>query len=215
MRKSILLLMVCLLVFVLGACSEEAKPNKSVSFQEYNDYAITYSGNDTAYGFEYEDIDKIDQFSDDIVTAEVVELGKKIDYDFGDGDIASYTRTKVKIVETHKGELKEGDIIDVAEPSYFDEETKEYYLFDGYNIMQEGTQYLLFLKEYTKEDGYQDSGYMTTGVHLGKYDLGKNKAQEVTSELTTFQEISDSEYIGHDIDKFNQFKKEALEKYID
>lgn len=114
--------------------------------------------------------------------------------------IDTVSLTKINIQEVFKGDLKKGDSIKVYEPGYYDNQGT-YYNTEGYNIMSETGDYILFLKPTQVDDSY-----VIIGGYQGKFDT--NLADEGKQKA-----LKDKDFVGYEVDKFVDLKKQVLLRY--
>lgn len=99
----------------------------------------------------------------------------------------------VKIIDVIKGDVQlQGKTIHVYEPSYFLFKPSLYYVTMGYNLMQEGDVYILFLqkKEASNQSGIdeleQNSYVITTNSALGKFKVDNHNQNTILDENTSY-----------------------------
>ncbi|OWR30374.1 hypothetical protein CDO73_10640 [Saccharibacillus sp. O23] len=123
--------------------------------------------------------------------------------------IDAWQVTEVKVEQVHKGEIKPGSILKVAEPGYFDG-NGDYVTYEGYKQMEDGHRYLLALRSGSKGQ------YIVAGLFQGKFDLDRAEAEIKTvpgeMDRKRFEEV---DYVGENAEQFNKLKQEALAKYAD
>lgn len=129
--------------------------------------------------------------------------------------------TKVKVLEVIKGDKTiENKEIDVFEPISFMIRTKAVIANKGYNYMQDGKEYLLFLKKRKLIDGYkeQDSAFILTDELLGKY-CSNEKIELLPEESSDRFSLADvSEYAvltsnEETLEMYSQFTNRILQIY--
>lgn len=120
--------------------------------------------------------------------------------------VTGYTFSQVKIKEIFKdtsNELKIGDTIRILENEIFYEEENAIYHIAGYNMMEEGKEYLLFLTDHIYEDN--NPYYVAAGVNYGTVSLEEDN--RTTVYLTRN---------GNQVNDFSEMQPiwdEALHKY--
>lgn len=133
--------------------------------------------------------------------------------------------SQVEIEKVYKGDLKTGDILNVFEPvdCYTN---RAVYCTDGYSMMQNDCEYILFLKplknSYFGEDDYV---YAPSSTTYSKY-LCKNKKPRLFERkeieegdeiaMLKYSDIKNEEVYLYDEEKYNKYislKKQVLEKY--
>lgn len=88
----------------------------------------------------------------------------------------------VDVLDVYKGNVKKGDRIYVYEPSNFYLES--YFVEEGYNVMQDGQEYILFLKHLPIPDGYKYKGkeaisFLPVSTLYAKYPLSSKNETKV------------------------------------
>ncbi|MEK4005205.1 hypothetical protein [Paenibacillus sp. FSL H3-0333] len=108
------------------------------------------------------------------------------------------TETKVKVVQLYKDSPKQeiGSELVTFEPSYVIEgkEGKIRMNYEDYTLMQEGNEYVLFLKWNEKQ-----GAYWVNSLEQGKFELSGADMAEKTMQATN--------------DQYSELKKSVLEKY--
>ncbi|MED4581904.1 hypothetical protein P9578_03825 [Brevibacillus choshinensis] len=153
----------------------------------------------------FPDIKALENAAD--VIAEVKFSGKRETkvWEFEEGDTYTNSITNVEVKKVHKGEVSKGDEIEVYEPAYINE--NGFYSIEGYNLMDKKGKYLLYLR--TKKDG----NYSVLGLYQGKYDLNETSTLKELKKFRSYEDVQDREYLGDEVEHFNQLKKENLKKY--
>ncbi|MED4749980.1 hypothetical protein [Brevibacillus choshinensis] len=153
----------------------------------------------------FPDIEALENAAD--VIAEVKFSGKRETkvWEFEEGDTYTNSITNVEVKKVHKGEVSKGDEIEVYEPAYINE--NGFYSIEGYNLMDKKGKYLLYLR--TKKDG----NYSVLGLYQGKYDLNETSTLKELKKFRSYEDVQDREYLGDEVEHFNQLKKENLKKY--
>ncbi|MDR3595878.1 hypothetical protein [Clostridium sp.] len=155
------------------------------------------------------DYDDLKQKSDIIVKVRLSGERKSLS-----GTILS----KVEILSVYKGtDVKKSDIIYIYEPCFFINNT--YNSVDGYNMMVENNDYVVFLKHLKIPEGYKYKGveqisFMPVSTKYAKYNLSnyENKAfekNELDSTLLNYKIIKNNDIITSqkaDIDKYTSIK---------
>lgn len=225
LRKFIWLIIIIILLgnFILAF-------NISQSFIEDTDINLHINNKDISYeSVEYEEditksfiknedianLDRLEKISPIIVKAKVDDSAKREIYE-------GTTLTKVIIKEVFKGDLNQ-DSMYVFEPfDCYNEDNLSYlYSLDGYNIMNEDSEYILFLRE-IKDSNYtpDDNIYMPTTTLLSKYPA-KNKMLisnnfNLINDQVKYYNVKDLDIISNnsrDIEKYNEMKLNVLKKY--
>ena len=193
MRK--LTLSVAITVLVTSMCACSLHPTRSVPHLGLEAK--------TAY---FETLDEMEEFSD------VIIVGTRLDEEVpvintSDGHLLScYTFSKFCISKIHKDNtstLKEKDIITILENEVYDEEQDIVYHVAGYNMMENGKDYLLFLQR----DTYNSvEYYVSAGVNFGTVSL-----QDDNRKIDRYDDMG-NEVV--DYSRFENIWNEAINKYV-
>ncbi|WP_010503722.1 hypothetical protein [Paenibacillus elgii] len=136
----------------------------------------------------------------------------------------SYTiLAEVRIKKSLKGQLQAGQLVHIYEPGFIANQI--YFSVDGYSLLQNSKQYIVFLKHPKYPEGYQkkkedDVKFLFVSSKFGKYLnepvfqrelLNKQKYDEGSLE---FQENKDLSLLTTDVNElenYNKIKKEVLD----
>lgn len=133
----------------------------------------------------FDSLEELESAAELVVKAEKLPEEENVITRSQDTVVSSYTFSKVKIKTIYKAagpDMKEGDILTILENQAKDEENNVIYHVAGYNMMVRGCDYLLFLKEASR-DGKKY--YVSLGVNYGTVSLspdGRDKAYAETGE---------------------------------
>ncbi|MEN0647740.1 hypothetical protein NSQ82_01575 [Caldifermentibacillus hisashii] len=104
----------------------------------------------------------------------------------------------------------------IFEPSYFNFDT--YFIKDGYNIMQNNAEYIVFLKHLEKPTGYEYKNdemitFIPVSTYYGKFELKNVETTKVisSSQTLTYQDIKSQSIVTENqkiIDTYNNIKSE-------
>jgi len=155
----------------------------------------------------YKNVDELEQNATLVVRAKFTG-NRKVHHWYEDGDIAdTASKSEIRLNKVLKGDYKTGDILNIYEPGYF-AKGDVYASIEGYNLMNEEGEYLLYLKPIKDDDAY-----MIVGMFQGKFDMNKKeKAKEHTGKIT-IKELKEMEYFGEYADHFNDLKEQVHEKH--
>ncbi|MGZ0051407.1 hypothetical protein [Brevibacillus gelatini] len=200
MKKSITVSIAAIALLIGGA----------FSYQQLNvpqkDYRVAISQADF---IQFENIEEVEKYSGYIVQAEFTGKRSLKEWNLGEGEVKTASKSEVKIQKVYKGSLEEGDKISVYEPAYFDGDVFD--TIEGYNLMNEEGTYVLFLR-----DTGDKEGYAIIGMYQGKYDISagmqNTKAKQAQPD-DTYRSLEEREYFGENVEQFKKLKKEVLEKY--
>ncbi|MGZ4134997.1 MAG: hypothetical protein ACXVC1_06535, partial [Tumebacillaceae bacterium] len=106
------------------------------------------------------------------------------------------------------------------EPSYFG--GLSYFVTGGYNIMQEGQEYIVFLKHLKVPSGYhykddEDISFMPVSSLYGKYPLQSKRNTHVVSENTedSYYQVKDFDILTQEestLKKYEEFKRLVMQQ---
>ena len=170
----------------------------------------------------YLDNDKIYEV-DDLITEDAIIVTAKLNNAFKRKLYYECIFSEVEILEVYAGDLKAGETISVFEPVDCGFEN-QILCTDGYSMMQEGEEYVLFLKKlkntYYGEDDYV---YAPSSTVYSKYSIN-----DTMPKLFTYDELEEEEnlylydkiknqdvylYDKGNYEKYVELKKEVLERY--
>lgn len=189
MIKKISILVIASAMLCLAACGKEpehyAIEAKTVSFDSFEEM----------------------EESSDVIVKGIRQSGEEAVLTTVNGDMASgYTLSEFEITDVFKdtsGTLESGNIITILENEVYNEAENEVYHIDGYNMMVEGKEYLLFLKKSTL-DGSEY--YVSRGVNCGTVSLQEDGR--------TVQRLTREGKEGTDFSYYEPFWEAAKEKYL-
>ncbi len=162
--------------------------NAYISIDEDEEYAGYYFNNDIK---NFEEL-----FSNsDLVVSGIIE-GERQKYNG-----AIKTSFKVNDVIKNSSEVPNlPDKIFIFEPSYF--HFDNYYVQNGYNIMQNNNEYILFLKHIEKPEGYDYKNdeaitFVPVSTYYGKFQLSNTEVPKVisTNQQLTYQDIKNQSVV--------------------
>ncbi|MBO0588367.1 MULTISPECIES: hypothetical protein [unclassified Sporosarcina] len=135
------------------------------------------------------------------------------------------TLTKVYVEEVLKGKLHTNEIL-LYEPAFFwpymDNPNTGSYSTGGYQLMQEGREYILFLQSLKSPKGYklskdENSSFLPVSELYGKIPIKSNWNPEViTNDEATYKEVVDSEILTREkgsLQNYIEIKKIVEKKY--
>lgn len=155
----------------------------------------------------YDTLDEVETDSDLIVVGtKIAEDEPTIVYE-GDAILYAYTLSDFHVAEVlkkGKEESYEGTEIKILENEFYDEESRVNYHIAGYNKMQTGESYILYLS-YSEENNW----YVPTGVVAGKIPMKDGENNVTTTDEHIKEEV---EMLSKEAEKKYNFKQ--LEKDI-
>ncbi len=155
-----------------------------------------------------EDYKELEKMSDLIVKVSATNERKLFPH--------TVTKTKVIIEEVYKGEAKKGQSVFIYEPAFFSYYmSKSFESIGGYQLMENGKEYFLFLRKLDVSEGYKMSDkekntYLPSAVSYSKFPVQEGEVKTVNKQRLDnggyrYGEILDLEIITS--------KKEILSKY--
>lgn len=131
--------------------------------------------------------------------------------DKDDSLIGPSTVSQFKVDEIYKGNVDK-DTISVLEP--YEIVKNDFINIEGYIPMEDGKDYLLFLRENNTEYGKQ---YSIISISFGKYNLSNTKTvQTYQKSIEYLDEVLESDFVTNsqvECDKYNNIKEEIISKY--
>lgn len=187
--------------------------NKDISYM-----TVEYEEDITKSFIKNEDISKLEQLEK--ISQIVVKV--KVDDSVPREMYEETTLTNVIIKEVLKGELDKSSIY-VFEPfdCYNGDNLLYLYSLDGYNIMNENSEYILFLRE-IKDSNYtpDNSIYMPTTTLLSKYSINDKMLKlnnvKLINNQVKYYDVKNLDIISdnsENIEKYNDIKLSILNKY--
>lgn len=193
MKKVRLVLGITMLLCVLTACGSTAQ-NET---QHYTVEAKTVS---------FDTLEEMEEYSELIVRVERLDKEEAVINTVNGRMTLGFTFSQVEIKEIYQDTDEKysiGDTITILENEVYDEKENITYHIAGYNMMEVGKEYLLFL-DYGETNGTQY--YVSSGVNFGTISLETDNRQRTYVN-------QDGEETG-DYSAFQDMWEEALEKYI-
>lgn len=200
MKKLLLLTLIGFIILMMAACNSEKTISTADSKIEQSIKIISTPADFIIYN----SLPELEVSADFIVLAKYTGQRELNEYQTENGQtFLKNSISTVKIMESFKGDLAVNSSIQTFEPGFFQQEN-EYVTIEGYNLMNEAGDYILFLKK--NLDG---PVYTIVGMYQGKYDM--NKPNLVNAKVN--QHDIESEYLGENVEQFNKLKQEVLSKY--
>jgi hypothetical protein len=152
----------------------------------------------------YEELAELEKSADLIVLAKFTGQRELNEYKTEEGHtFLKNSISTVKILKSFKGDIDVDSTIQTFEPGFFQKEN-EYVTVEGYNLMNEDGEYILFLKK-----NLEGPVHTIVGMYQGKYDVSKSNQVNARVNQTDIK----SEYLGENVEHFNKLKQEVLTKY--
>lgn len=214
MKKLLLSIIMGSVVLSLAACNSE----QDISNEKADDRMIEQSTSSTdttvnqntkiisnhADFIIYEELAEVEKSADLIVLAKFTGQRELNEYKTVEGHtFLKNSISTVKILKSFKGNIDVDSTIQTFEPGYFQKED-EYVTVEGYNLMNEDGEYILFLKK-----NIEGPVHTIVGLYQGKYDV--SKSNQVNARVN--QTDIGSEYLGENVEQFNKLKQEVMTKY--
>lgn len=194
MKKRIVLLVMLIIIISCGLAVYKSKN------QETPDLKIVEYLADNAY--DIRDLDQLEELSDIIVKATVLPGSENIPHINGVRKGRTYTDIKIQTV--YKGNVSKGDIINITEQYYYENNGDELNIFNGYLPSDVGSEYLFFLG--ISNDKSDEQHYLI-GAERGRYSqkpIYGVKNRTFSTDHYTFLE---------DTEVYRHLRKEVLDKY--
>lgn len=152
----------------------------------------------------YEELAEVEKSADLIVLAKFTGQRKLNEYKTEEGHtFLKNSISTVKILKSFKGDIDVDSTIQTFEPGFF-QKKDEYVTIEGYNLMNEDGEYILFLSK-----NIEGPVHTIVGMYQGKYDVSKTNQVKAKVNQTDIG----SEYLGRDVEQFNKLKQEVMTKY--
>ena len=199
-----------------GSFVEDLSINNIENYYDYN--VNLYDNNEENPYFE----NTLTTFEELVEASELVIKVKMSNYR---KKVTQATLTTVNVEAVLKGELQTNEIL-LYEPAFFwpyvDDPNTGNYSTGGYQLMQEGKEYILFLQSLKSPEGYNLSedekrSFLPVSELYGKIPIKSNWVPVViTNEVTTYKDIKDSEILTWENDflqNYIEIKKKVEEAY--
>jgi len=215
MKKRLLPIIIGSVVLSLGACnSEQDISNEKSNEKEKIEQSISSTDPTVKENIKiisthadfivHEELSEVEKNADLIVLAKFTGQRELNEYKTEEGHtFLQNSISTVKILKSFKGDIDVDSTIQTFEPGYFQKEN-EYITVEGYNLMNENGEYILFLRKNT-----EGPVHTIVGMYQGKYDVSKPNQVNARANQTDIK----SEYLGENVEQFNKLKQEVMEKY--
>jgi hypothetical protein len=174
----------------------------SVAMKEPAEQDIKINSSNAEKYPKYKSVQELEASSDLIVLASFTGE-RKVNVYKGAQVETTYTNSisSIEIQKVFKGDIPEKTKVQTYEPGYIEKHT--YNNVAGYNLVNNTGKYVLFLR---KND---NNIYTIVGMYQGKFDLNAPE-QMLNNGVKT---MSNSEYLGENVEHFNKLKQEVFAKY--
>lgn len=191
-------LLICVIVIstVTTSCTEASK---------YDDMEETILLSSRLY--KIDDTDELYERSDVVAKVKIIEGKENVTEN---SKALGHTRTKAEILEVVMGDVQE-NIITITEEYYVFEyqEQGSIYKFGPYRPLEEGHEYIIFLKKYADDSYFKDMYYLTD-LDLSKFiyleDYNDKKVDKMSIKELEISEKSDKKL-------HKQLFKESMKRY--
>ena len=227
------ILVACIALSIMNGQRTKESYINNVELKDYlskKDLRVQYIPyfSDTQFREDLPDIETIHRFQDVEATSDIVVKARLKD-NFDRKMYHDCILSQAEILEVYRGDLKKNDSIYVFEHAgYFDDDIV--LSLDGYNMMQESEEYILFLKR-LKNSHFGEEGkkyvYVPSTTTFSKYKCSDDNIRLFSdmelgdtddfskSKLVLYSEVRNEEVFLY-ADKFNQyvdFKRQVMKKY--
>lgn len=164
-KKLIKFTMALTIILSLAACSKDDSEKTKTTSDEIIHYGVDAK---TDY---YESLDDVEADATLIVRGVRLEKEEAVIEKSGDAVLSAYTFSEFEITNIYINsgtQISEGDVITILENEVYDKDANVVYHIAGYNMMVEGNEYILFLKENKLEGKIY---YVSIGVNYGTVSL--------------------------------------------
>ncbi|WP_339228941.1 hypothetical protein [Aeribacillus sp. FSL K6-2833] len=215
-----IIFMVVIGILTRNSYINDVDVNKYFNDKELNYTISKYEEDITKVFTKFESLKNLDELEKEspiIVKAKVDSKSPRIRYYLT-------TLTTVKVLNVYKGKIS-NDFISVFEPiDIIDavDSAGTVNSVDGYNWMDKEKEYILFLRP-LKDSHYSDDSvvYLPTTTVLSKYQIDESKVSlldedKMLNGSLKYADIKNQEVVLYEdqyVDKFNNFKRDVLNKY--
>lgn len=156
--------------------------------------------------------DQLEEVSDLIVLAEPQDGKNVLIRDSDDNNIIlGYTKTTAVVLQVLKGDISEGQKINITEECYTTNLNSVLWTQEGYLPMEKGGNYLLYLKAYPQDSEYQGM-YFPVDLEYGKYLIPQTAVVSDSLESYTAEQLQVGEET--DITKYTEWYQEIAGSYL-
>ena len=146
------------------------------------------------YGFLVKDLKELELLSDISIKGKVLPDSYMVLKDSTSGWVSGYTKTKIEVTEVFSGDIKVGDIIEVAEPYYESSiESQTYFITnDGYLPSIVEDEYIWLLEKYD-ENSERESLYGMFNTYVGRFPASNVSPSQRSGIMQFSKSVSNSE----------------------
>ena len=228
MKNRIFLVLFCLIILVGVGVSVSTKASINSNsdlgnLDGYSDFTLNLSeieGMDIENPYFNEVINSVSELESQ--SKLIVKVSKIVKRE----QVSRATLTTVKVDEVIKGDLDVDEIL-IYEPSYFwtyqDDKSQGYFPTEGYQIMQDGNQYVLFLQGLKVPEAYRMSdeekrSYLPISQQYGKFPVESSEwePQIVKSDGMIYEDFQVFELLTKKekvLQRYLELKNEVIETY--
>ncbi len=193
--------------------------NLQINKEKYDTYGVSING-DSAYNEIY--FEKINDFTELQHKSNVI---LRVTPTEERSNLAQSVLSKVKVIEVYKGkDIKKGEFVYIHEPNQFANEV--YMSTNGYNLMTEGNEYIVFLKHLTIPENYTYKGqeektFVFVSSQFGKYSLNLKQNMLINREKAVdlsipYNEIKEQDILTTDslvLEKYNIMRENVYKAF--
>lgn len=206
MKYSIVSMVGLVFLFGLAACSAP----KKLSTYPYYEMAREYASAQYCF-LEPKSIEDIARSSTTVVKG-IIGDDTHVQADSDEEYASRYNLVSLQVTQSLKGDLQEGDTIQICEGYYVKEEENKpvLVLYGNYMPSESGQEYLFFLNKYAPNTEWANV-YSPTQIEMGRYPVvsGKTRSGETVASLA-IEEL----YLATDDLIYRELYQEAMEQYM-
>lgn len=200
-RKSTLIFVAWIVMLLFAACSKDDSEKKHLETE--SNEIVHYGVDAKTDGFA--SLNELEDEASIIVKGVRLENQDTVIKKSGENILSAYTFSEIEIKNVYKNsssQVSEGDVITILENEAFDEDSNIVYHIAGYNMMVEGNEYILFLRE---NEINNKTYYVSVGVNYGTVSVEEDGRTKVYNTREGNSTVSFEEY--------ENIWEEAREKY--
>lgn len=194
MKKRFVLIVVLIIIISCGVAAYKIRNQKTPDLE-----IVEYVACDA---YDIRNLEQLEELSDIIVKATVLPGSENVPHI--EGVRMGRTYTDVKVQTVYKGDVSTGDIINITELYYYENDGAELASFNGYLPSNIGSEYVLFLGN--SEDESNNRHYLI-GAERGRY------SQEAIYGVKNRTFSTDHYTFLEDTEVYRHLRKEVLDKY--
>jgi hypothetical protein len=193
-------------IATVGLIKADTLLNKDSQIEEKAEaisYPVATGHGNKAY---FQNLEELEAKADVIVKVRATPKKEQVDIIQSGVVLDTTTKTDVVIEKVYKGNLEKGQVIPVYEPAAF--VNGIYSTMEGYTLMKENGNYILFLRD------NPDDTFVGIGGYQGKYSLDiTTPAKQGEKSSYTKEELGEHDFIGEEAEHFNKLKDLVVKKF--